>query len=143
MMKYKREKAIIATLLKHCIPLMGVTTTIQLFLFLYGCQVNLIAIFGLSPISALLIVYMCKSYGKCIFLQMTTIYVCCSSLFLTFEGTQEKCIPINSDIRNQFGYAFSDVRWDIALFLFLLGFTLLVMLVMRQIELVKSNNKKA
>ena len=86
---------------------------------------------------------MCRSCGKCIFLQVTTIYVCCSSLFLTFEGTQENCIPINSNIRNQLGYAFGDVRWDIALFLFLLGFTLLTMLVMRQMELVKESNKNA
>ena len=141
-MKYRREKAIVADLLKYSIPLMGLATILQLLLFLYGCSVNFMAKLGLSPVSALLIVYMCQSHGKCIFLQMTTIYICCSSLFLTFEGTQENCIPINSNIRNQLGYAFGDVRWDIALFLFLLGFTLLTMLVMRQMELVKESNKK-
>ena len=141
-MKYRREKAIVADLLKYSIPLMGLATTIQLLMFLYGCSINLMLIFGISPISALLLFVMCRSCGKCIFLQVTTIYVCCSSLFLTFEGTQENCIPINSNIRNQLGYAFGDVRWDIALFLFLLGFTLLTMLVMRQMELVKESNKK-
>ena len=138
-MKYRREKARIAELLKYCIPVMALATTIQLLMFMYGCSFNLMAIFGISPIAALLIFFMCKSCGKCIFLQVTTIYICCSSLFSTFWGAQNNCIPINSGVRDKFGYAFCDIKWDIALILFLVGFTLLTMLVMRQMELIKEN----